>query len=237
MENNFKHSFRTRVELLALTHIDISFVIAKLDEYIYYDGLLVNSDSSGDFKGAYVTGYMKSKRVFIDSYINDYGQEEEVFFNYYECGKYCSRPDLNSHTDLSPFGAGNKIYGEIYYLYQDFISYCTELGVPLGSPYIDDLEDEFWDYKEFTDLDNKSNSNIELDFHSDKQYPPELQLAIDAYEQLCMGRSTLPLNKEIDDWLKEESKLRGVKHQDDGRTFPGISNKKATAIASIIKSK
>ena len=76
----------------------------------------------------------------------------------------------------------------------------------------------------------KQTCNNEVNIQS--SYPPELQLAIDVYEQLCTDKDNLPLNKKIEAWLKEESK-----HQDNGRTFPGISNKKATAIASIIKSK
>lgn len=240
MENNFRHNFRTRDELLALTHIKINFIIAKLDKYIYYDGLLINSESSDDFKGAYVNGYLKSKRVFVDTYINDDGEEEGVFFNYYECGEYCSRPDLSKYTELGPDGAGNKIYGEAYYLYQDFESYCTELEIPLISNdvgcFIHDLDD-IENYEEPVNLEDSKLSSREFNSYSEKVYPPELQLAIDAYEQLCRGKDTLPLNKEIDAWLKEESKVRGIEHNDGGRTFSGISNKKATAITSIIKSK
>lgn len=44
---------------------------------------------------------------------------------------------------------------------------------------------------------------------TDNSYPPELQIAIDAYEELCLNEATPPTNKVIQDWLKAESKQRG----------------------------
>lgn len=68
-------------------------------------------------------------------------------------------------------------------------------------------------------------------------YPPELQIAIDAFEKLCVGQKKLPTNKVIEDWLKSESKSRGITHKDGSDNLKGLSNVKAERIASIIKSK
>jgi len=68
-------------------------------------------------------------------------------------------------------------------------------------------------------------------------YPPELQLAIDAYQELCLNQDKLPTNKIIEEWLKVESKNRGITHKDGVDDLKGLSNVKAERMASIIKSK
>ncbi|PMG31360.1 hypothetical protein BCU94_07940 [Shewanella sp. 10N.286.52.C2] len=67
-------------------------------------------------------------------------------------------------------------------------------------------------------------------------YPPELQLAVDAYKQLCLGQEKPPTNKKIEEWLQTESKSRGITHKDGSKTLKGLSEKKLSTIPSIIKS-
>ncbi|MCZ4372397.1 hypothetical protein O4H50_11390 [Vibrio diazotrophicus] len=68
-------------------------------------------------------------------------------------------------------------------------------------------------------------------------YPPELQIAIDAYEELCLNEATPPTNKVIQDWLKTESKRRGITHKDGSDQVQGLSQVKLERIASMIKSR
>ncbi|MEZ8381428.1 hypothetical protein AB6C48_21610 [Vibrio splendidus] len=68
-------------------------------------------------------------------------------------------------------------------------------------------------------------------------YPPELQIAIDAYEELCLNEVTSPTNKVIQDWLKTESKRRGITHRDGSDQVQGLSQVKLERIASMIKSR
>ncbi|MGK0376791.1 MAG: hypothetical protein ACJA1Z_000595 [Patiriisocius sp.] len=67
-------------------------------------------------------------------------------------------------------------------------------------------------------------------------YPPELQLALDAYEQLCLNQEKPPTNEYIKNWLQKESKGRGITHKDGGRELKGFSDIKLKTIPSIIKS-
>ena len=68
-------------------------------------------------------------------------------------------------------------------------------------------------------------------------YPPELQLAIDAYEELCLEKTTHPTNKTIENWLRTESKQRGITHKDGSEQVQGLSQVKLERMASIIKSR
>ncbi|ARD45061.1 hypothetical protein [Colwellia sp. PAMC 21821] len=70
----------------------------------------------------------------------------------------------------------------------------------------------------------------------ESSYPPELQLAIDAYEQLCLNQEPLPTSKVIQDWLQNESKERGITHRDGAKELKGLSDTKLKRISSIIKS-
>jgi hypothetical protein len=71
---------------------------------------------------------------------------------------------------------------------------------------------------------------------SDNSFPPELQLSIDAFEQLCLGQKTLPTNEKIKEWLTKESKGRGITHKDGSTELKGLSDVKLKTIPSIIKS-
>ncbi|MFL7013884.1 hypothetical protein AB6D16_000805 [Vibrio cyclitrophicus] len=72
---------------------------------------------------------------------------------------------------------------------------------------------------------------------TDNSYPPELQIAIDAYEELCLNEATPPTNKVIQDWLKAESKQRGITHKDGSDQVQGLSQVKLERMASMIKSR
>tara|TARA_Y100000588_G_C14280080_1_gene936617 strand:- start:3720 stop:4859 length:1140 start_codon:yes stop_codon:yes gene_type:complete len=72
---------------------------------------------------------------------------------------------------------------------------------------------------------------------TNNSYPPELQIAIDAYEKLCLNEPTPPTNKVIQDWLRAESKQRGITHKDGSDQVQGLSQVKLERIASMIKSK
>ena len=80
----------------------------------------------------------------------------------------------------------------------------------------------------FTDMGNTVSN--------EESYPPELQLAIDAYIQLCLNKDKLPTNKKLEEWLEKESKERGITHKDGSKELKGLSNKKLETIPSIIKS-
>ncbi|WP_135456270.1 hypothetical protein [Vibrio echinoideorum] len=72
---------------------------------------------------------------------------------------------------------------------------------------------------------------------TNNSYPPELQIAIDAYEELCLNEATPPTNKVIQHWLKAESKQRGITHKDGSDQVQGLSQVKLERIASMIKSR
>jgi len=67
-------------------------------------------------------------------------------------------------------------------------------------------------------------------------YPPELQLAIDAFEQLCFSKVKQPANNKIKEWLQQESKKRGITHKDGVNELKGLSEVKLKVIPSLIKS-
>jgi len=67
-------------------------------------------------------------------------------------------------------------------------------------------------------------------------YPPELLLAIDAFELLCSGQDKPPTNEYIKEWLQKESKERGITHKDGSTELKGFSDIKLKTIPSIIKS-
>ncbi|UJF21499.1 hypothetical protein [Shewanella sp. OMA3-2] len=67
-------------------------------------------------------------------------------------------------------------------------------------------------------------------------YPPELQIAIDAYETLVRNNTAKPLNKNIKLWLSEQSIVREIGHVDLGTNSKGLSEKVKEVIAKIIKS-
>ncbi|MBB1370303.1 hypothetical protein [Pseudoalteromonas sp. SR45-4] len=223
MGNDFKNDFFTKEQLQSLINIPIHDVINDLDTYIYYEGIVSEIPFDEDPIKAYVIGFIKQTRNPV-TYSNDYNQTPIFSFSY-ECGGYCSRPDLKGieHLEIS-----NGYDRQVYFNYSEFIEFCAKLGVPLKSN-----DKPIGTQSNSIENNEKQSSNNEVNISN--RYPPELQLAIDAYEQLCEGKDNLPFNKEIEAWLKEESKRRGIEHR-DGRIFQGISNVKAERIASIIKS-
>ncbi len=225
MESDFKNDFFTKEQLQSLINIPIYDVISDLDAYIYYEGIVSEIPFDGDPIKAYVIGFIKQTRN-PDMYLNDYNRKPIISFSY-ECGGYCSRPDLKciDHLEIS-YGYNRQVY----FNYLEFIELCVKFGVPLKNndkPINTQLN--------FTEDNEKQPSINEVNISN--RYPPELQLAIDAYEQLCEGKDNLPLNKEIEAWLKEKSKIRGITHSDGSNILEGLSNVKAERIASMIKSK
>ena len=91
-------------------------------------------------------------------------------------------------------------------------------------------------------IDELNMEIINLSLNSDPKekqtnlYPPELQLSIDAFEKLCMNQQPLPTNEKIKEWLKSESKERGITHKDGSKELKGFSDIKLKTIPSIIKS-
>lgn len=223
--NDFKNDFFTKEQLQSLINIPVHDVISDLDAYIYYEGVVSEIPFDEDPVKAYVIGFIKKTRNPL-TYSNDYNRTPIVSFSY-ECGDYCSRPDLK---DIGHLEISSSYDSQVYFNYSEFIEFCSKLGVPLKS------NDKPIDTQSGSIENNeKQSSNNEV--HISNRYPPELQLAIDAYEQLCMGKDTLPLNKEIEAWLKEESKIRGITHLDGSTIMAGLSNVKAERIASMVKSK
>lgn len=76
----------------------------------------------------------------------------------------------------------------------------------------------------------KLKSRVEIN------YPPELQLTIDAYNEFCSLKENRPTNSIIQNWLKQISEDRKIKHNDGARELKGLSQKKLEVITSIIKS-
>ncbi|ODS15600.1 hypothetical protein [Pseudoalteromonas tetraodonis] len=225
MESNFKNDFFTKEQLQSLINIPIHDVINDLDAYIYYEGIVSEIPFDEDPVKVYVVGFIKQTRKPV-THLNRPGYKP-IFACSYECGDYCSRPELK---DIKPLFINDSYDRQVYFNYSEFIEFCSKLGVPLKSndKPIDTQSDPI-------ENNEKQHSNNEVNISN--RYPPELQLAIDAYEQLCIDKNNLPLNKEIEAWLKTESKIRGITHLDGSSTLKGLSNVKAERIASMIKSK
>lgn len=240
-ENDFKNDFFTKEQLQECIDVNIGSIITKLDNYIYYDGILTDSGRNEDL---YVTGFIKIKPFFFDTYIDDRGEEHHIHSYVYKCGAYCSRPELSNNEDLTPDRFFNTNYATIYYYYHDFVDYCAQLRLP-----IKDIaeKDDFWDntlngiFDEDIGNENLDGGNGDMDFKApyqqEPQYPLELQLAIDAYDKFCRDEKTLPKNKVIEDWLIGEAFRRNILQLDGSEYIPGLSQKKAQVIASIVKSK
>ena len=127
-ENDFKNDFFTKEQLQECIDINIGSIITKLDNYIYYDGILTDSGRNEDL---YVTGFIKIKPFFFDTYIDDRGEEHHIHSYVYKCGAYCSRPELSNNEDLTPDRFFNTNYATIYYYYHDFVDYCAQLRLPI----------------------------------------------------------------------------------------------------------
>jgi hypothetical protein len=225
MGNDFKGDFFTKEQLQSLINIPIHDVIDDLDTYIYYEGIVTDIPFDEDPVKAYVIGFIKQTRDPV-THLNQPGYKPIYTFSY-ECGDYCSRPDLKYIKSLT---ISNSYDRQVYFHYLEFLEVCSKLGVPLQS------NDKPIDILTISKEKNEKHTcNNELNIQN--PYPPELQLAIDAYEQLCADKDNLPLNKKIEAWLKNESIKRGITHSDGSAALAGISNVKAERIASMIKSK
>lgn len=67
-------------------------------------------------------------------------------------------------------------------------------------------------------------------------YPPELQIAIDAYKHFFSDESGIPNNDKVQEWLTNESIKRGITHPDSGKIHKGLSDTKLKRISSMIRS-
>jgi len=224
MENDFKNDFFTKEQLQSLINIPVYEVIRDLDTYIYYEGIVSGIPFDEDPVKVYVVGFIKQTRKPV-THLNRPGYKP-IFACSYKCGDYCSRPDLK---DIEHLEISSSYDSQVYFNYLDFIQICSKLGLPLKSN-----DKPIGTQSNTTENNEEQPSNNKVNISN--PYPPELQLAIDAYEQLCKGKDNLPLNKEIEAWLKEESKIRGITHSDGSTTLEGLSNVKAERIASMIKS-
>jgi hypothetical protein len=82
----------------------------------------------------------------------------------------------------------------------------------------------------------KSLKNSTNEFSYDN-YPVKLQLAISAHKYFWEEESVgdQRSNSDVETWLHEEAIRLGIKHVDDGKSMPSISNKVKEVITQIIK--
>lgn len=387
MENKLKDEFFTQEQLQSIIHVSIDEILWGVNEYIYYDGILIEIPIGADDVVAYVNGYIKVKKELLKCE-GDYVKKSDGSYKYsyfYECGNYCSRPDLIGTTDLMASSSHVDEDQQIYFNYSEFTERCFQVGLTCkdksemkfinslkynpklvdqksnftlyeaceiaanppvnftgqshsslhgittnASHYLEILNEcvkgqnqdnfhlitrELWVYSKAdsghdtsTQYDNGTRLNISacvnnymtiiskgelvrwckyMDIETglscnqkdvdesvealllkneklEKQikeqkmeiiglnidlewmsipvkkshdsYPPELQLAIDAFEELCLDQDKRPTNRDIEKWLQFESKKRNITHKDGGKELQGMSNKKLETIPSIIKS-
>ena len=128
---------------------------------------------------------------------------------------------------------------------QEFVRWCEYEGIDTGLTYepksfdesIESLKMELnnseIEVSRLRDLYIKESMNTPS---KEVNYPSELQLAIDAFEALCLGQEKPPTIENIKEWLQKESKERGIIHRDGSKKLKGLSDIKLKAISSIIKS-
>ena len=82
----------------------------------------------------------------------------------------------------------------------------------------------------------KSLKNPTKEFCYDN-YPVKLQLAISAHKYFWSEESAADQrsNSDVETWLHEEAVRLGIKHVDDGKPTPSISNKVKEVITQLIK--
>ena len=92
---------------------------------------------------------------------------------------------------------------------------------------------------EIKKIEAKSNGNNLRDqdnINLNSIQNPELRLALDAYIYFHKaGEEKNLLKSDISEWLTTESKKRGIKHIDQGKTITGLSDKKKDVISSLVK--
>ena len=128
---------------------------------------------------------------------------------------------------------------------QEFVRWCEYEGIDTGLTYepksfdesIESLKMELnnseIEVSRLRDLYIKESMNTPS---KEVNYPSELQLAIDAFEALCLEQEKPPTIENIKEWLQKESKERGIIHKDGSTRLKGLSDIKLKAISSIIKS-
>lgn len=227
MGNDFKNDFFTKEQLQSLINIPIHDVINDLDTYIYYEGILSACPFDGDSVKAYVIGFIKQTKEPV-TFLNEPGYKP-IFSFTYECGDYCSRPDLSYATDLMTQSCVHDEKRTIYFNYIEFIECCDRLGVPLIT--------KEKPKSTFEQTLNKKTEQYEDMTNIPASYPPELQLILDAYKYFYVDKLERedPPNYIVKEWLLAESKIRGITHVTGGVTYHHMSGVKIKAIASIIK--
>lgn len=232
MESDFKNDFFTKEQLQSLINIPIHDVMNDLNTYIYYEGIVSEIPFDDDYIKTYVTGFIKQKKELAD------GDSMKNIYHYtYECGEYCSRPDLSYATDLMTGSCAHDEKRTIYFNYIEFIECCDRLGIPLitrdkpESTFEQTLIKRPEQYEGVSDIQYEDTTNITA------SYPPELQLILDAYKYFYVDKLERedPPNYIVTDWLLAESKKRGITHVSRGVTYHRISNAKIKSITSIIK--
>ncbi len=223
MDNNFKGNFFRVEDLQRVINIPVTEIINELDSYTFYEGIVNVFSFEGDSKKTYVTGYLKKIARRVTSL--DRPGYKPIFSYSYECGDYCSRPDLKGTIQLL-----SNTYGEskVYYSYEEFIMACERLDVPII------------DSSKVIDISLSSlEINNENEVYIQQNYPLELQLTLDAHKRFYVDKveGDFPINQIVYDWLLLESETRGITHESGGQTFPNLSDTKMKAITSIIKPK
>jgi hypothetical protein len=128
---------------------------------------------------------------------------------------------------------------------REFVRWCEFEGVDTGLYYHPkDIEESVEALKLKLDESVKEEARLlelylnvpENQSSKEISYPPELQLSIDAFEELCFNQEKLPTNEDIKKWLQVKSKERGITHKDGSKELKGLSDIKLRTIPSIIKS-
>jgi hypothetical protein len=128
---------------------------------------------------------------------------------------------------------------------REFVRWCEFEGVDTGLYYHPkDIEESVEALKLKLDKSVKEEARLlglyinvpENQSSKEISYPPELQLSIDAFEELCFNQEKLPTNEDIKKWLQVKSKERGITHKDGSKELKGLSDIKLRTIPSIIKS-
>ncbi|URQ99421.1 hypothetical protein LOC50_03665 [Pseudoalteromonas sp. SCSIO 43095] len=224
MESDFKNDFFTKEQLQSLINIPIHDVMNDLNTYIYYEGIVSEIPFDDGYIKTYVAGFIKQKKKLVD------GDSMKNIYHYtYECGEYCSRPDLSYATDLMTQSCAQDEKRTIYFNYIEFIECCDRLGVPLIT--------KEKPKSTFEQTLNKKTEQYEDMTNIPATYPPELQLILDAYKYFYVDKLERedPPNYIVKEWLLAESKIRGITHATRGVTYHHMSKVKIKAIASIIK--
>jgi len=94
--------------------------------------------------------------------------------------------------------------------------------------------DQNFDPHNFSNTKSLKNPTNEFSYDN---YPVKLQLAISAYKYFWEEENAgdQRANSDVETWLHEEAIRLEIKHVDDGKPMPSISNKVKEVITQIIK--